>query len=283
MIDVTEAAGRLGLAPTGQLGAERLGQRMAALYRMWSGSRGIDLPALASCLLEPLGGTRQPIGAACLAAAASVVKWGGHPYHSVLHHAEVATNAAILAELMAALGQPLSLRHRALLLAAALSHDYLYQSGRPRFAAESTSAEAMDAIASGCGVATLDRADLCRLILATEPGFRRVLRGADIQPQDPVPALLRSLHARPELAQVATLLSDADVLSSAGLTLRWKQVQHRRLEQEFGRAIHASEDLAFLDQIVGPEFVSAGGRYFTPNLKRIRAACAVDAGALDHG
>jgi hypothetical protein len=278
MIDFAAAHERLGLAAVDPCGAARLGGSLAALYGLWSGRAGIDLAGLVNCFFEPLGGAQQPLGMASVAVATAVMQWRGLPYHSVLHHAEVATNATVLAELMTHAGHTLSRHHRALLLAAAFSHDYLYQPGQPRFGAETKSANAMDAIAEACGVSPADRTDLCSLILATEPSYRRVLRGADQPSGESVPVPLLALLARPDLARTAALLSDADILSSSGLTLRWKQVQHRRLEQEFGRAISAREDLAFLDQIAGPDFVSAAGQYFTPNLRRIRAVCA---GAID--
>jgi hypothetical protein len=251
--------------------AERLGRRMTALYRTWMHG-GVDLAGLAKCLILPLDIAGQPIGRACLAAAAAVAAWGGHPYHSALHHAEVATNATVVAELAEIAGAPICSRHRSLLLAAALAHDYRYQPGGPRFAPETLSAEAMDGIASECGVPPAEREDLNRLILATEPSFRRVLAGDPAVPTIPKP--LQDLLARPDLKALAAVLSDADLLSSVGLSVRWNQVQHHRLEREIGRSICPSEDLAFFERIVGPGFLSLGGRTFDANLGRIREARA---------
>lgn len=270
---MTAIAALLRLPSTGPFDADRVGRRMAALFRAWDSRRAPDLPALARDLLQPLGTMGQPMGLACLKAASAVMQWGGPPYHSALHHAEVALNATVLAELAAASGQPVPPCDRTLLLAAALSHDYLYQAGES-FAAEHAAADAMDSIARECGAGRQDRDDVRSLILATAPGFRATLANPAVLPDHPVPELLRRVLAQPRLAGLAALLADADLLSSAGLCVRWQQVQHARLEREMGRVMSHRDDLAFLDHLVGPSFLTAPGRWFGPNLTRIRAACA---------
>ncbi len=244
---------------------------MAALYRVWVGRGGVDLAGLATCLLEPLGLGPDPLAATCHALAAAVTRWGGLPYHSALHHAEVATNAAVLADLAAWSGQPRPARRRALLLAACLGHDYLYRPGGARFAAEAASA---DAVARRCGCGGADRDDLRRLILLTEPGCRHGLSGGAL-----VPCLPSLDPVSPDLASLAATLSDADLLSTAGLTWRWSRMQQGRLGRELGRTLTPAENLAFLEGIVGPGFLSPGGRAFDPNLRRITAACRAQAGA----
>ena len=250
---------------------------MTALYRVWAGRGGVDLPGLATCLLESLGVGPDPLAATCHALAAAVMRWGGLPYHSALHHAEVATNAAVLAGLAAWAGQPLPGRRRALLLAACLGHDYLYRPGGARFAAEAASAEAADAVARRCGCGEADRNDLRRLILLTEPGCRRGLSGSAPAPDLLPPDLLPSDPVPPDLVSLAATLSDADLLSTAGLTWRWSRMQQERLGRELGRTLTPAENLAFLEGIVGPGFLSPGGRAFDPNLRRITAACRAEA------
>ena len=276
MTHLPDLRATLRLPAAGPPDAERLGWRMAALYRGWD-ERGVDLAGLVLCLLGPLGVATQPVGQACLAVAAAVAAWRGHPYHSARHHAEVATNAAVLAEVAGAAGTPVPPRQHGLLLAAAFAHDYLYEPGGERFTAETRSAAAMGAIAATCGMLPEERADLHCLILATEPGFRRVLSGG--LPCPGLPEELAGLLARPDLVGLAALLSDADLLSSAGLSMAWHRVQHGRLERELGRRITADENLTFLQQVVGPGFLSAGGRFFDGNLERIRRACKHMAGA----
>ncbi len=250
--------------------AAKLGRRMAALYRCWDQRGGLDLPALASCLLGPM--RDAPAGRTCLALADAVARWGGHPYHSAGHHAEVAVNAAVLA----ALGEPaLPAPDHALLLAAALGHDlhYVPRQARPRFAAEAAAADAADAMAAACGLQQGERDELRALILATEPGFRRSLLA--LPPE--LPPGLRPLAQRPALARLAAMLSDADMLSSAGLTRRWHRVQRARLERELLAPITAADDLVFFDRVVGDGFISPGGRCFTPNLHDIRRAVLAEA------
>ena len=255
--------------------AASLGRRMAALYRVWAG--GMDLPRLATSLLEPLRLGPDPLASTCHALAAAVTRWGGPPYHSALHHAEVATNAAVLAELAAWSGHPLPARRRALLLAACLGHDYLYRPGGPRFAAEAASADAADAVARRCGLGRADRDDLRRLILLTEPGCRRGPSGNAQAPSLPRQDLVPPTPASPDLASLAAPLSDADLLSGSGLTWQWSRVQQGRLGRELGRTLTPVENLAFLEGIVGPSFLSPGGHAFDPNLRRITAACRAEA------
>jgi hypothetical protein len=256
-----------------------LGRRMAAVYRCWEARAGLDLVALAAGFLGRLNKSETPIGRVCLQAAAAVADWGGHPYHSAGHHAEVATNAMVLAEIAARLGQPVSGDPQALLLAGALAHDLGYEPAhgpQTRFAAEAGSAEALDVISARNGLPGADREALSALILATEPTSRAVLgimSSPDRSALD-VPAPLQTLTRRPELVGLAAMLSDADLLSSTGLTMGWHRVQLRRLERETGHSISPAEDERFFDRIVGADFLSPGGRYFSANLARIRQGAA---------
>ena len=247
---------------------------MAALYGSWDLPGALDLPAVATTLLNRAGGAGTPVGRACGAVAEAVARWGGHAYHSAKHHAEVATNVGVLAALSCRLGPPMLPAEQTLLLAAALSHDIHYDPAPrslPRFTRETISADAMDAIAAKCGAADSDRHELRLLILATEPGFRsRLATLAVSDPGRPVPETLVPLAARPDLIGLAAMLSDADLLSSAGLTPSWHDVQRSRLERELGLSIPPASDLTFFDAVVGQDFLSLPGRYFRPNLDSIR-------------
>ena len=120
----------------------RLGRRMAALYTCWQ-HRLPDLGSLAAMLLRRIGmGADDALGRCCLDAARAVDAWGGLPYHSAAHHAEVATNAMVLVELADLLGYPVGQRGAAMLLVAGVAHDlhYTTPNGRPRFTAECASA-----------------------------------------------------------------------------------------------------------------------------------------------
>jgi hypothetical protein len=247
-----------------------LGGRMAELYSSWTDPAKLDLTAVAEGFLRRLDHLEDPIGQACLQAAADVGRWRGLPYHSVSHHAEVATNAMVMTEVARRGGQSIPLRDRALLLASALAHDLNYKAGLPRFATETEAAQALDLISAQCGVPGPDREMLKCLILATEPGFRSclaALSGSDLG--NDVPQSLYALVAQPALAGLAVTLSDADLLSSAGLTEDWHRVQLERLQSETGCHISPADDVRFFERLVGADFLSRGGRFFSPNHKRI--------------
>ena len=269
----TEVRGQQATIPEPAL----LAQRLTTVYRRWDRRQRIDLVALAEGFLHRLGSPDDPLGAACLAAAEAVERWGGHEYHSAHHHAEVATNVMLIAELGRWLRSGLDPHAALLLLASSLAHDLDYEptpAPAARFDAEVRSARALLRIADDCGVASADQRMMSCLILATEPGFRGALRqlGGGVRLHESLPALLEPITVEPILVALASILSDGDLLSSAGLTQQWHQVQVSRLERETGRPIGAGDDMAFLERIVGPGFLSPGGRYFDPNLARLRAA-----------
>jgi hypothetical protein len=252
----------------------RLGRRIAALYESWQDGAMPDMPALACALLRRHGiAADSPLARTCIGAAGAVAAWGGLPYHSALHHAEVATNAMVLVELADRLGQKVDAHATALLLAACLSHDLHYRASvaRERFAAESVSAAALDQIAAACGCGDADRQALHALVIATEPGLRLRDGGPLGLPLDPAAArLLGRQSVEPELAALAAILSDADLLSSVGLTVGWYRVQQSRLEREADRPYDAGESTQFFTEIVGPDFLSAPGRVLSANLAAIR-------------
>jgi len=257
-----------------------IARRLTAVYRRWDQDEAIDLVAVARSLLDRLGDTDSSLACTCLRAADAVACWGGHEFHSARHHAEVATNTMLIAELARRLGQPISPHHGLLLLASALAHD-LYYDAPPGpsspFRAEARSAHALGEIAGRCGVLDEDRQALNCLVLATEPSFRQTLRSlmcGDCS-CEALPGLLTPMSVRPALVQLACMLSDGDLLSSAGLTARWHDVQVARLERERGRRMDQKDNAEFLDRIVGPGFLSLGGRWFDTNLARIRARAAV--------
>ncbi|MBS0559731.1 MAG: hypothetical protein JSR21_06730 [Proteobacteria bacterium] len=282
----------------------RLGRRMAALYAVWQRRRPPPMRALCACLLRRTGvSSLDPLGRCCLAAAEAVEAWGGLPYHSATHHAEVATNAMVLVELAERLGQPVDGRAAALLLAVCLAHDLHYRppAGRARFAAERISADALDTIAADAGCSAQERGAMRALVIATEPGLRLRPGGPLAAPLDPAArALLASDGAAPDASPpdasppdasppdasppdgtfpdihgLAGILSDADLLSSVGLTVAWYEVQKSRLEREWGQKQRRADSLRFFRDIVGPGFLSAPGRVFAPNLAVIQAsACA---------
>jgi hypothetical protein len=269
------------------LDARSLGLKMADLYECWDGPAGFDLPAITAEFLRRLDQLDSPVGATCLHLAAELERWGGHDYHSARHHAEVATNAMILTEHAVARANPFSNQQRALLLAAGLAHDIYFDptssSKDSRFEAERQAAAALETAALLCGVPAPERATLRDLILATEPGFRiqlsALLRGElDIAAEAEL-----CIPANQPMAAMAGVLSDADLLSSVGLTMDWHLKQLHRLERELGRLISPAEDLRFFEAIVGPDFLSSGGRVFSENLNRIRELVRQDSDLVSDG
>ncbi len=267
--------------------AARLGRRMTVLYASWQHGRPPDLAALAAGLLHRNAiAADGPVGRTCLGAAHAVAAWGGLPYHSATHHAEVAVNAMVMVELQARMGRPIGAHETSLLLAACLSHDLYYQPSvaRERFAAERVAADALDAIATEAGAGAADRAAMRALVVATEPRLRLRAGGPLGAPLAPKAAKLLGTGTRrtgmkgavdPVLASLAAILSDADLLSSVGLTTEWYRVQETRLAQEAGRPAPPGESGRFFRDIVGPDFLSAPGRAFSANLAAIRqAVCA---------
>ena len=201
--------------------------------------------------------------------------WRGHPYHSVGHHAEVACTATTLACLSQP-GVPRPGEHGChLLLCAALGHDFgfLPQATRKPFQLEQMAADATAAAMLEAGAPHADAAAAALLILATEPSARAALRKLAGGDASALPAPLAGLAVSADLAGLAFLLSDSDLLPSSGLTRGWSAVQADRLDRETGRTASPQEFLAFLDRLVGPRFISLQARCMDPNLQDIRADC----------
>ncbi len=265
---VLEAILRRTELPPDAAAIARLGARLTALYRCWRS--GHVVTQVTGELIAAAGlDDAAPLARTARAIASALAGWPGYPYHCAAHHAEVATNALVLVRL--AHGQD----GGGMLLCAALGHDLEFdpaQAATGRFAAEQHSAAATCAIAAAAGVAPEVCAALHLLILATEPlaraGLRTLLRHGTPPPEAP----LRALAGRPDLLATAALLSDADMLSSSGLSIAWTRTQERLLAQERGRPASAADRQHYFERIMGADYLSPGGMMFMPNLERIRAA-----------
>lgn len=257
--------------------AETIAECLTATYRRWDIQQDAKLVELTRAFIDHLGAGHDPLGQTCLEVAEHVTHWGGHSYHSDRHHAEVATNTMVITSIARRRGEVVRTRSRLLALTASIAHDLYYDpasTGMSPFELETISAQALDRVAQRCGVTTGDRDILNCLVLATYPGFRSDLREilAGRQARRSLPLPLSLIEQRPGLARLAAVVSDADLLSSVGLTERWHDVQRSRLEQEIGRSISAKDDAAFLDVVVGSRFLSPGAQYFDGNLARIGGA-----------
>jgi len=267
-----------GRAPPVRLPPDRLARRIAALYRSWR-RPGFDLRRLIDRYLDDIAlQDDAPMKAVARELAADLQHWPGHPYHSSLHHAEVANNAMVLAWLSAGLSEPLGPDDTLLLLVAALGHDRDHDgtsNGETVFRLEAIAAQAVDRICRRHGVDGRTRAELSTLILATDATMRplfHALREARGCPDVDLPAELAALKSSPRLFRLARLLSDADLMSSAALTKRWSLEQSARLSAEWQKPVDHACLVYFFEGMVGRDMLSTAGRYFSGNLQQIRAA-----------
>lgn len=257
---------------------DRLARRIAALYRSWT-RPGFDLREVIEGYLGDIGlPDDAPLKAVARRLAGDLQQWPGHPYHSSLHHAEVATNAMVLAWLSAARGKALAPADALLLLVAALGHDRDHDgttNGDMPFRLETIAADAVDRICAACGVDAATRADLRLLILSTDATMRLKLHALR-ETVDPdsvaLPPALEPLRHSTRLFRLVRLLSDADLMSSAALTKRWSMEQSARLSAEWQKPVDHACLAYFFDGMVGRDMLSKAGRFFSGNLRKIRAA-----------
>jgi hypothetical protein len=232
------------------------------------------------------------LGAMAQAAEASGVE---NAYHNPRHTLEVLGNAAALIQIDESLAATrgrhtriLSEREIAIVLSAALGHDLGHDGGTNRtadgtrlpFRLEHMAVARTDAILAAANISKTMRADVATLIYATdvgEPnGTRAITKGLAQGTLDPatVPPELRPLATRPSRLEMARILCDADLLSSAGLAASLLKQHNRALAAEWGKPVSPQDTLAFLDHIAGPSFQSRAGQFFNPNLAAIRAEMA---------
>ena len=69
--------------------AETISECLTAAYRRWDAQHDAGLVDSRVRLLIVSERVTDPLGRACLEVAEHVTQWGGHPYHSDRHHAEV--------------------------------------------------------------------------------------------------------------------------------------------------------------------------------------------------
>lgn len=269
---------RAGPANTGRPSPDRLARRIAALYRSWT-RPGFDLREVIDGYLAEIAlPDTSLLKTVARRLAADLKQWEGHPYHSSLHHAEVANNAMVLAWLSAERGKALAPADVLLLLVAALGHDRDHDgttNGDTPFRLETIAANAVDEICRAAGVDADARADLRLLILSTDATVRpklHALRDSVDPGSVDLPPALDVLRRSHRLFRLARLLSDADLMSSAALTKRWSLEQSARLSAEWRKPIDHACLSYFFDGMVGQDMLSKAGRFFSGNLRKIRAA-----------
>jgi hypothetical protein len=223
----------------------------------------------------------HPLHRAGMAAARDIDAGVGagvpHGYHNARHFCEVLLCALAIAQLAA-----LAPQEQALLMLAALLHDFHHDGGKrlSPFRHERRSLAAAAPYLEDAGVAVPDRAMLATLILATESVCGVPLArcchdwhsGAMTPPPLPPDPELACLAAQPRLALLAVALTEADVLPSVALTPGHAALATARLEAEWGLALGPAGKVEFIDRHVG---VLQVARFFQPNLDTVRRASLV--------
>lgn len=195
-----------------------------------------------------------------------------HGYHNARHFCEVLLCALAIAQLAA-----LARHEQALLLLAALLHDFHHDGGKrlTPFRQERRALAAATPYLDDAGVAAPDRAMLATLILATESACGVPLArcchdwhsGAMTPPPSPPDPALASLATHPRLALLAVALTEADVLPSVALTPAHAALTTARLEAEWGLPSGVASKVEFIDRHVGALQVA---RFFQANLGTVR-------------
>ena len=207
---------------------------------------------------------------------AGVGAGGANPYHNTQHFCEVVLSALYLALLAG-----VAAGEKAELLAAALVHDFHHDgstNANVPFRLERLSAEAASPYLEAAGVPTDVQARIRAMIFSTEVSvgarFAREchLHFAASGPRPSlagIPAPLALLADDPRLALQAVIVGEADVLSSAGLTVQYGELQQEKLAAEWKKPLGADHKVRFLNQVFQEFNV---GHFFSPNLRALKSA-----------
>jgi len=207
---------------------------------------------------------------------AGVGAGGDNPYHNAQHFCEVLLSALYLSMLA-----ELAPREKTQLLVAALTHDFHHDgttNANVPFRLEQLSARAVASYLEAAWVSLEERERITAMILSTEvsvgTGFARdchlhFAAGGPSPGLSGVPVQLAMLAGDARLALQAVVLGEADVLSSAGLTVRYGELQQDKLAEERKQPLGSKHKLHFLNQVFR-EFTV--GRFFSPNLRDLKTA-----------
>ena len=205
-------------------------------------------------------------------------------YHNSQHYCEVMLSALYLSGRAAM--PPLT---RARLVAAALAHDFHHDGrtsvGMP-FRLERLAAQAALPYFESAGVSKDEQDNIAALVLATEttvgvPFARKCY--AHFTHSAELPALLENepaltvLARDASMAEQAVMLAEADLLPSVGLTVYYCELTQSKLSKEWARPMTAVDKLFFLERIFGDFAV---GRFFSPNVQRLKEAMRTKADAI---
>jgi hypothetical protein len=230
--------------------------------------------AIARRIGDPDGSVHRAGHALAAAIDADGLQHDRNAYHNRQHFCEVMLAACYVCQL-----QALPARSAQRVVLAALVHD-LYHDGESSrsFRLERLSLDRAAPYLAAAGIAADVQQALSALVLATEPaegvGFARATSafhaaGSAVPPATPAGAPeLAALTADAALAREALILCEADVLPSAGFTLRHGLRLQDRLGQEWGRVLGARHKLRFVDDVLSSGIV---GAFFHPNVQRMRS------------
>ena len=93
--------------------------------------------------------------------------------------------------------------------------------------------------------------------------------GAALPSPAGLPAPLALIGTDASLALEAVIVGEADVLSSAGLTVQYGELQQDLLAEEWKQPLGAEHKLRFLNQVFQDFTI---GRFFSPNLRDLKSA-----------
>lgn len=280
--------------------ARRAGRDLEAMHRRMARTGQPSLASLFTAACTRLGlGATNPLRRAGLVACVLAETRPAPAFHDARHTREVLANAIWLAAAEARLPP----EEHALLLIAAVTHDIGHDGGT------NTRADAMGTIAYrpclmedralGFVLPLAERAgapaewlrDLRVMVRQTDIARRGALASLDAGTAPPVNTIPEAeaewLRARPMVLCATALLADADVLASAGLSLRAQRQHQLRLAREWGRPARDADGLAFLRELLGGRFITVSARQLEPNLRRIERGLAGSgrgvAGAAERG
>ena len=207
---------------------------------------------------------------------AGVGAGGANAYHNAQHFCEVLLNALYLSLLAGVDAQA-----KAEVLIAALVHDFHHDGTKnmsATFRLESLSAQATAPYLEAAGVSPHVRARIAAMVFATEvtKGTRfarechlHFTTGAALPSPAGLPAPLALIGTDASLALEAVIVGEADVLSSAGLTVQYGELQQDLLAEEWKQPLGAEHKLRFLNQVFQDFTI---GRFFSPNLRDLKSA-----------
>lgn len=282
--------------------ARRAARSITEAYTRLDAVSGEKLGPIVLCLLEGYGfGEDHPYAKAALPIAAAIeardTPQPVNPYHNAHHTLEVVLNAHYLAARndVVAIKIRLTPREHALLCLAALIHDFEHDgtmNGKQRFRLEQLAIDTAAPYFQAAGISGEDQAAIKVMVLATDPAgpnlYMKALHSqAFYQAAAPEPATafaeLAPLAQDLRLLRLAGLLNDADLMSSAGLSLDYARRQSDKLGAEGGRYLDCNDMLRFLNHIVGGSFTTGAGRFFNLNMSLIKSFSELGMSSSDDG